>query len=333
MAGMVTTMKWIAAELHTHTCHSDGTFTTQGLCDAARAAGLSAIAITDHNTTAPLLELQPGRSDGAVAVIRGIEWTTFWGHLCILGGTLDVDWRDASPENMPLKLKDIRESGGICAIAHPFAVGSPMCTGCHWSFGITDFSDITCLEAWSEQFPCVRCECRQAVDFWVSLLDRGYRIAITYGRDWHGEDTDGLPRACTCLRVDGEITAENVLDAVARRRTAVTMGPLFRMETTGGAGSGDVVPSGRLALVFGIDWSFRREQWDQHNIQARRLQVLGEGGRLLWEADAGGDVTEIRKTLDVTGKYVRSQLVGTVRGQEAVIAMCTPIFLEAGGGT
>lgn len=330
---MVTAMKWIAAELHTHTCHSDGAFTTQSLCEAAEAEGLSVVAITDHNTTAPLLELPPAAPGGSPAVIRGIEWTTFWGHLCILGGTLDVDWRDASPENMPQKLKEIRKSGGICGIAHPFAVGSPMCTGCHWSFGITDFSGITYLEAWSEHFPCVRCECRRAVDFWVSLLDQGYRIAITYGRDWHGADLDGLPRACTCLGIDGPVTAESALDAVARRRTAVTMGPLFWMETAGGAGSGDVIPSGMLELVFGIDWSFRRGQWEHCKIQARRLQVLGEGGRLLWETAAGEGRTEIRKTLYVTGKYVRAQLLGTVCGQEAVIAMCTPLFLRDGGGT
>ena len=325
-------MKWIAAELHTHTCHSDGTFTTRSLCEAAKAAGLSVVAITDHNTTAPLLELSPALARDTVEAIRGIEWTTFWGHLCVLNGGLDVDWRDASPANMPDKLKEIRERGGICGIAHPFAIGSPMCTGCHWDFGITDFSDITYLEAWSEHFPCVRTECLRAVDFWTRLLDQGYRIAITYGRDWHGVDTDDEPRSCTCLRVSGDVCARSALEAIAHRRTAVTMGPLFQMETEDGAGSGDERPAGRLELTFGIDRSFRREHWERYQITVSRLQVLGEGGRLIWERDIDGSTEQVRKSLYADGKYIRAQLLGTIRGREAVIAMCTPVFLTEGGG-
>lgn len=325
-------MKWIAAELHTHTCHSDGKFTTRGLCEAAKAAELSVIAITDHNTTAPLRELSPALAQETVEAIRGIEWTTFWGHLCVLSGTLDVDWRDASPANMPEKLKAIRRSGGICGIAHPFAIGSPMCTGCHWDFGITDFSDITYVEAWSENFPCVRTECSRAVDFWTRLLDRGYRIAITYGRDWHGIDADGEPRACTCLRVSGDAGAQSALEAIIHRRTAVTMGPLFQMETADGAGSGDEYPAGPLDLVFRIDRSFRRSQWERYQISVSRLQVLGEGGRLLWETPVDEHTETVRKTLYADGKYVRAQLLGSICGREAVIAMCTPIFLTKGAG-
>ncbi len=326
-------MKWIAAELHTHTCHSDGKFTTKGLCEAAKAAELSVVAITDHNTTAPLRELSPALAKDTVEAIRGIEWTTFWGHLCVLNGALDVDWRDASPANMPEKLKKIRSGGGICGIAHPFAIGSPMCTGCHWDFGITDFRDITYVEAWSENFPCVRVDCSRAVDFWIRLLDQGYRIAITYGRDWHGIDSDDEPRACTCLRINGDACAQSALEAITHRRTAVTMGPLFQMETADGAGSGDEYPAGPLDLVFRIDQSFRRRQWERCQISVSRLQVLGEGGRLLWESPVDGHTEIVRKTLYADGKYVRAQLLGSICGREAVIAMCTPIFLVNGAET
>src|SRR6516165_1002911 len=39
------------ADLHLHTTHSDGDYTPAEIVDLARRSGLSAIAITDHDTT------------------------------------------------------------------------------------------------------------------------------------------------------------------------------------------------------------------------------------------------------------------------------------------
>src|SRR5947209_4861758 len=40
------------ADLHVHTTHSDGTYTPAQVAELARRCGLSAVAITDHDTTA-----------------------------------------------------------------------------------------------------------------------------------------------------------------------------------------------------------------------------------------------------------------------------------------
>lgn len=321
-------MRWVAAELHTHTNHSDGSFSVEELCTAARASDLQVIAVTDHNTTASVRELSPRLERETIPVIHGMEWTTFWGHLCILGGRNCADWREASPETILKKLEEIRSGGGICGIAHPFAAGSPMCTGGYWNFGLTDFSHISYLELWNKRFPCVRTECMRAVQLWDSLLDRGYRIAAAYGRDWHGPDQDKDPRACTCLRIDGEVTARSAMDAVAHHRTAVTMGPLFQMEAENGAGSGDEIPIGKHELLFSIDYGFRNAQWAAYQIDVQAIQVIGEGGRPVWETKVQAGAGEIRTALDLRGKYVRAQLLGTICGRDAVIAMGTPIFLS-----
>ena len=47
-------MNWFAGELHTHTVHSDGEFTVEQLCRAAKERELSLIALTDHNTASGL---------------------------------------------------------------------------------------------------------------------------------------------------------------------------------------------------------------------------------------------------------------------------------------
>ena len=43
-------MRYYPFELHCHTVHSDGSFTPEELVKAAKARGLSGIALTDHNT-------------------------------------------------------------------------------------------------------------------------------------------------------------------------------------------------------------------------------------------------------------------------------------------
>ena len=43
-------------DLHVHSCASDGTMTPEEVVDCAARAGLSAIALTDHDTTAGFQE-------------------------------------------------------------------------------------------------------------------------------------------------------------------------------------------------------------------------------------------------------------------------------------
>jgi predicted metal-dependent phosphoesterase TrpH len=61
-----------AADLHVHTTASDGTLTVPELPDAARAAGIDVVAVTDHDRIHPDLDAPVQEVDG-VTVIRGIE--------------------------------------------------------------------------------------------------------------------------------------------------------------------------------------------------------------------------------------------------------------------
>ena len=62
-------------DLHTHSTASDGTDSPTGLVEAARAAGIDVLAVTDHDTTAGWAEaVAAGRRLG-VAILPGIEIT------------------------------------------------------------------------------------------------------------------------------------------------------------------------------------------------------------------------------------------------------------------
>ncbi|MFB6152603.1 MAG: PHP domain-containing protein [Haloarculaceae archaeon] len=62
----------VVADLHVHTTNSDGQLELDEVAPAARAAGLDAVAITDHDRTHPGLDA-PVTERGGVEVIHGIE--------------------------------------------------------------------------------------------------------------------------------------------------------------------------------------------------------------------------------------------------------------------
>ena len=62
----------VVADLHVHTTNSDGTLTLETLADAAAAADVSAVAVTDHDRLHPDLRTPVATVDG-VTVVHGIE--------------------------------------------------------------------------------------------------------------------------------------------------------------------------------------------------------------------------------------------------------------------
>ena len=63
-------------DLHTHSVYSDGTFTPLELVDGAIAAGLSALAMTDHNTVTGLADFEKAAQDKPIEIVPGVEFTT-----------------------------------------------------------------------------------------------------------------------------------------------------------------------------------------------------------------------------------------------------------------
>lgn len=60
-------------DLHAHTTHSDGTASPRELVSLAREAGLSALAITDHDTSSACEEAMLAGQEQGVRVVPGIE--------------------------------------------------------------------------------------------------------------------------------------------------------------------------------------------------------------------------------------------------------------------
>lgn len=63
-------------DLHTHSVFSDGTLTPAELIDEAIRSGLSALALTDHNTVSGLRDFIDAAKGKALEIVPGIEFTT-----------------------------------------------------------------------------------------------------------------------------------------------------------------------------------------------------------------------------------------------------------------
>lgn len=84
-------------DLHTHSYYSDGSFSPAQLLELARQAGLSAIALCDHNTVAGLPEFLAAGKVSEVEAIPGVELSTEYDgtELHILGLFIEEKYFEA----------------------------------------------------------------------------------------------------------------------------------------------------------------------------------------------------------------------------------------------
>lgn len=80
-------MKFIRAELHNHSTESDGALSVESLAAYAAEKNFGVLALTDHNTTSGHAKAYDAirRAGYALALLPGVEITTFFGHILALG--------------------------------------------------------------------------------------------------------------------------------------------------------------------------------------------------------------------------------------------------------
>jgi len=85
-------------DFHCHTTASDGSLSPEALIDLAKAQGLEALAITDHDTTAAFQVAQPFAKAAGICLISGVEISCEWQGL-----TIHVVGLDFAPDNPTLQ--------------------------------------------------------------------------------------------------------------------------------------------------------------------------------------------------------------------------------------
>lgn len=316
-------IKYYPCELHCHTIHSDGDFLPQELQKSAVNDGLSLIALTDHNTTSGWEEL----SSEIIPFIRGIEWTTYFGHMLVLGAEKFVDWRNAVPDNIDEKIAEVKNAGGIVGIAHPFQLGSPFCTGGRWEFNVTNWDNVNYIEIWHECFPNCS-ENEPAFKMWTDLLDKGYKIAPSYGRDWHRPNNPTAHLGHTLLGIDGEISEKTALDAIKKGRTAVTTGAFltFYAEKDGSIYEiGDTMPDGEITLNITADVKFRFQYYGENTLEFDEIRIISNGNKTISSLPCKNQKITISTKQN---RWYRAELWGKLNGKNAVLAVTGAVYCK-----
>ncbi|ONI47952.1 hypothetical protein AN644_03270 [Candidatus Epulonipiscium fishelsonii] len=221
--------KWITGELHTHTIASDGSFTFSSLLQQAKMENIDLLAITDHNVFHSIDDIETLEQQYNIDIISGMEWTTFYGHLVILGMTTYLDWRTMSPNQIDQRLSEMKKQDVVLGIAHPFRVGGPLATGCHWEYDVQNWSNIDYIEVWSYLNPHTSATSKRAFEFWINKLNEGEFITAIYGRDWHRvEDMKDKVTGKNYILVDDSCCKTSTLSALRSGKVVVSIGPLIK---------------------------------------------------------------------------------------------------------
>ena len=330
-------MRWTACELHAHTMHSDGDLTPEELLLRCKALGVEAVAVTDHSTESAHQEIDRNGLETILPIIRGMEWTTFYGHALIVGCSGQVDWRDATVENIDDMFRRVHSFGGIAGVAHPYAVGDPVCCGCNWEFDLQDWSLADMMEVWHGSLPQFSEYNTRAFEKWTTLLDQGIRVTATAARDLHGPEDDSVPYAVTYLLMDetGD-TTDAFKDAIRNRRAYVSVGPTVELEASSAgtrAGIGGTLAAGPARFSTTVGCLHRRLAWEQFRIVPQRVVLIGRYGEELAELELDPERLE-REPIEYTVQIphasgqVRLEVHGTMGDDPCRLAVTNPILFE-----
>ncbi len=104
--------------IHIHSRYSDGSGDFAQIAAAAASAGLSYVIIADHETLDGLAE---ERIYSGVVLLVGVEINRLHSHYLALDLTEMVESNENDPQQV---IDQVRDSGGLGFIAHPFEKGS-----------------------------------------------------------------------------------------------------------------------------------------------------------------------------------------------------------------
>ncbi len=109
-------MVLLKCDLHVHTNASrDGESSIEEVITAAVAAGLDAVAITDHDTTEGSIRAL-GLKNPGILIIPGIEVSTKQGHLLVLGTTKVL----LPKQDVLVTIAEAKSLGAVTIVPHPF---------------------------------------------------------------------------------------------------------------------------------------------------------------------------------------------------------------------
>jgi hypothetical protein len=155
---------------------------------------------------------------------------------------------------MPAIAHQVQAAGGLFIIAHPMAIGDPICTGCSWAYADMMPGPARIVEIWNSLWDSPSSRNEATLALFYEWLNRGYRLVATAGTDNHGPRPANSPSEAFADKrygfnnVFAEANTERaILDAIRQGHLFLSSRPHIECEAylTSGqrAMMGDVLPT------------------------------------------------------------------------------------------
>ena len=254
---------WVAGDVHVHSEHSgDARPSLDEVAEAAEAAGLDFVVLSEHNTTSHLTQLSAVQARHPdVLLIPGVEWTSHRGHALGLGAVEAVPfWVGADGLGVVEAAEKLHDQGALVAPAHPGLALGDLCLGCAWEHELPSVW-LHAIEVQTLDIDRIGTFLYDAaVGMWDDVSDEGVHIAALGGSDSHnGAEAEGITQSpvgvpITMVQVD-DLSVSAVLEGIRSGRTTVRLAglasPMVALDAPGRVG--DSVSAQSVAVEFVVE--------------------------------------------------------------------------------
>lgn len=322
-------------ELHNHTVESDGSLTCQELTEYLAADHVDAFAITDHNTTSGQKKIEQLLEEKhyPISLIRGMEYTTYFGHILCLNLSKYVPWNSIDQHRPELLFEAAREKGALVGIAHPFSYGDPFARGCRFEMTVSDYSKVDFIEIFNNPEPLHEVN-ERGTNLWMSLIFSGYQITATSGMDLHNR---AKLAGCYATYIEGKNggnIASELDTAIHTHRTWVSKGALLLTEVLPGTNellltftdahkTGFAVPKTAQVVLKGKDKTFTTSVSLDKPVRVSLNQLSGTNPiiPLLYEAASDSCVNAAAASTSCSNTADASSAAGQLKEIDALPAI------------
>lgn len=205
--------RWLKGDFHSHSVHSDGSYTLSEVEKIAIDNGLDFVATTDHNAvTQNSYEQQSDK----VVFIPGMELTTNYGHCNFLGIKTSVkDFRCSDTVEVKKVMEEAVDMGALISLNHP------MDALCGWHLGFDVPYDL--IELWNGPFPA--CGNAKTLEWWHDQLKTGKQLPVIGGSDVHKPHPYVQHGKPTTYVWSHEKSVDGILEAIKKGHVFISYSP------------------------------------------------------------------------------------------------------------
>ncbi len=147
-------------------------------------------------------------------------------------------------------------AGGTYIIAHPHAIGDPICTGCHWDYNDMLPGSAKLVEVWNGGTWANESYNELGLAQYYHWLNAGHRLVATAGTDIHGQPNTHEPFGFNVVFAQAG-TPEGIFAGLQAGHAFLSSGPHLEVTAQSDNGHGAMMGDSLMGMPESIRASWR----------------------------------------------------------------------------